>query len=80
LKFSDAEVMCARMIFERALDATGRRTVLDLLASPRFRDGAPLPIWSALLDDDRYYCSVSKLYRILRGDQKSLKRVASSLT
>ena len=52
----------------RALSPAERQTVLDLLISTRFCDDAPRQIWAALLDEGRHYCSVSTMYRILRGE------------
>jgi putative transposase len=45
-----------------------RKTVLDLLTSERFADDAPRQIWAALLDEGKYFCSVSTMYRILRTE------------
>lgn len=56
-----------RSLSARALSQDERRTVLDHLESPRFVDDAPRQVWSALLDEGRYYCSVSTMYRILRS-------------
>jgi putative transposase len=42
-----------------------RRRVLDVLTSDRFVDLAPLQIYAQLLDEGRYLCSVSTMYRVL---------------
>jgi putative transposase len=63
-----------RRVSNRALAPTERRTVLDLLTSPRFCDDAPRQIWAALLDEDQYYCSVSTMYRILRSEHAVKER------
>lgn len=42
--------------------------MIDLLTSERFADDAPRQIWATLLDEGKYYCSVSTLYRILRAE------------
>ena len=52
---------------ERALSSAERSTVLDLLTSERFVDDSPRQIWATLLDEGRYYCSVSTIYRVLRA-------------
>ena len=52
----------------RSLTSVERKTVLDLLTSERFADDAPRQIWAALLDEGKYFCSVSTMYRILRAD------------
>ena len=41
------------------------KEVLALLHEPRFADQAPAEIYATLLDEDRYYCSVRTLYRLL---------------
>jgi hypothetical protein len=40
--------------------------VLEVLRSPRFVDKAPAQVWAALLDEGRYLCSISTMYRLLR--------------
>ena len=49
----------------RALGEAERGQVLDLLHSERFVDQAPIRVCAALLDEDRYLCSVRTMYRIL---------------
>jgi putative transposase len=51
----------------RALPASSREAVLDLLRSPRFADLAPAEIYATLLDESSYHCSISTMYRILRA-------------
>jgi putative transposase len=43
-----------------------RATVLALLNNPGYADLAPAQIWARELDEGRYHCSVSTMYRILR--------------
>jgi len=52
----------------RSLSLVERETVLDLLTSERFADDAPRQIWATLLDEGKYFCSVSTMYRILRAE------------
>ena len=52
----------------RSLTQPERATVLDLVTSERFVDDAPRQIWATLLDEGKYYCSVSTIYRILRSE------------
>jgi putative transposase len=52
----------------RSLAPVERKTVLDLLISERFADDAPRQIWATLLDEGKYFCSVSTMYRILRAE------------
>ena len=63
-----------RLPSARALVPAERRTVLDLLTSPRFCDDAPRQIWAALLDEGQYHCSVSTMYRILRSEHAVRER------
>ena len=47
------------------LSAAERTRVLAVLDSARFVDQPPLQVYAALLDENRYLCSVSTMYRIL---------------
>jgi putative transposase len=49
----------------RALSQAEKEQVRDLLNSERFQDTAPREVYAALLDEERYLCSVSTMYRIL---------------
>ncbi|WP_399345261.1 IS3 family transposase [Umezawaea sp. Da 62-37] len=49
-----------------SLSAAERAQVLDVLRSPRFVDKAPAQVWATLLDEGRYLCSISTMYRLLR--------------
>jgi len=51
----------------RALTAVERRRVLEVLHSARFADAAPAQVWATLLDEGDYLCSISTMYRLLRG-------------
>jgi putative transposase len=50
----------------RALSAAERQLVLDTLHQERFWDAAPASVYATLLDEGRYLCSVSTMYRLLR--------------
>ena len=52
----------------RALSATEKVTVREVLNSERFADLAPRQVYGTLLDEGEYYCSISTMYRIL-GEQ-----------
>ncbi len=52
----------------RSLTPVERNNVLDLLTSERFVDCAPGQIWATSLDEGKYFCSVSTMYRILRAE------------
>jgi len=56
----------ARMPQPRALSASERATVLDVLHSERFVDLAPAEVYATLLDEGVYLCSESTMYRLLR--------------
>ena len=63
----------------QALDATERALVLELLTSPAYRDLAIPQVWARELDEGRYWCSVSTMYRIARaaGQVRERRRVAT---
>jgi len=50
----------------RALSPAERAEVLDVLHDERFVDLAPGEVYAILLDEGRYLCSESTMYRILR--------------
>jgi putative transposase len=50
-----------------ALAAAERQQVLDLLDSPACRDLAIPQVWARELDEGRYWCSISTMYRIARA-------------
>ncbi len=58
----------------RALSELERQEVLDLLHSERFVDQAPAQVAAALLDEERYLCSVRTMYRILDANQEVRER------
>jgi putative transposase len=50
----------------RALTPAEQAEVLDLLHADRFVDLSPGEVWAILLDEGRYLCSESTMYRLLR--------------
>lgn len=50
-----------------ALSEDERGRVLAVLNSARFVDKAPAQVWATLLDEGLYLCSISTMYRLLRG-------------
>lgn len=50
-----------------ALTETERAHVLGLLAAPAYRDLAIPQVWARELDEGRYWCSISSMYRIARA-------------
>jgi putative transposase len=63
----------------RALSPTERQTVMDILHEPRFVDQAPASVYATLLDEGRYLCSESTMYRLLRdhGEVRERRRQAT---
>ncbi|WP_328914256.1 MULTISPECIES: IS3 family transposase [unclassified Streptomyces] len=49
-----------------ALTAEERSAVLELMNSGEYAELAPAQIWARELDEGRYHCSISTMYRILR--------------
>ena len=58
----------------RALRASERAHVLDVLASPRFVDRSPAEVVATLLDEGRYLCAELTMYRILAANQPVRER------
>jgi putative transposase len=49
----------------RALSQDEKTEVRDVLNSERFQDQAPRQVYAKLLDEQKYLCSVSTMYRVL---------------
>lgn len=58
----------------RALTPTERVAVHELLNSERFCDLAARQVYGILLDEGKYYCSVSTMYRILNEHSEAKER------
>jgi putative transposase len=58
----------------RALQLTEQEQVLAMLHAPRFVDQAPREVYAALLDEGRYLCSVSTMYRLLHAHDEVRER------
>ena len=58
----------------RALCASERTHVLDVLASPRFVDRSPAEVVATLLDEGQYLCAERTMYRILAANQPVRER------
>jgi putative transposase len=63
-----------RPVPARALSAGERKAVLDQLNSERFADQSPRQVYSKLLDEGSYLCSVRTMYRILEENQSTRER------
>ncbi|WP_246445289.1 IS3 family transposase [Saccharothrix violaceirubra] len=63
----------------QALDADERARVLEVLTSPAYRDLAIPQVWARELDEGRYWCSISTMYRIARaqGQVRERRRIAT---
>ena len=59
-----------------ALSAEERAEVLAVLRSAEYCDLAPAQVWAVVLDDGRYLCSISTMYRLLRiaGENRERRR------
>jgi len=66
----------ARPVPANALREAERQEVLTLLRSEEFCDLAPAQVWARLLDDGRYLCSISTMYRLLAiaGENRERRR------
>jgi len=57
-----------------ALSQDERHQVIEVLHSERFVDLAPPQVYSILLDEEQYLCSVRTMYRILESEQEVRER------
>jgi putative transposase len=66
----------ARPAPANALCEAERQEVLTLLRSEEFCDLAPAQVWARLLDEGRYLCSISTMYRLLAtaGENRERRR------
>ncbi|MFE9328377.1 transposase [Nocardia sp. NPDC052278] len=55
------------VVHPAALSVAERAAVLAQLRSDRFVDKSPAQVWAILLDEGTYLCSISTMYRLLRG-------------
>ena len=56
-----------------AMKPEKRQEVLDHLHSERFQDDAPAQVYSVLLDEGKYYCSIRTMYRILEQEHGQVR-------
>lgn len=64
----------ARRAVPRALPPDERRMVLSMLNDDRFADLPPAEVYATLLDEGKFVCSVSTMYRILRENSQLKER------
>jgi len=62
----------------RSLSEAERAEALAVLHSERFVDQAPASVYATLLDEDRYICSISSMYRLLRERGETGERRAQA--
>jgi len=58
----------------RALSEEERAETLRVLRDERFVDQAPASVYATLLDENRYLCSISTMYRLLREQGETGER------
>ena len=58
----------------QALSVTERLAVLELINTPTYADHSIGQIYARELDEDRYWCSVSSMYRIARAAGQTRER------
>src|SRR6476659_8301373 len=63
-----------RRVPANRLSAVERLEILAVLDAPRFVDLPPMQIWTMLLDEGTYLCSISTLYRILADHAQLVER------
>lgn len=69
-----ASSLAPKRVSHRALSASERQAVLDMLHSPRFANQAPHQVYAALLDEGVYLCSIRTMYRILDDNKEVRER------
>ncbi|MDA0782440.1 MAG: IS3 family transposase [Proteobacteria bacterium] len=57
-----------------ALSQIEKQNVLDMLHSERFIDKTPYEVYATLLDENKYFCSISTMYRILNEEGEVCER------
>ena len=62
----------------RALGATERQAVLDVLHSERFIDQSPAEVHATLLEEQRYLCAPRTMYRVLAAAKEIRERRAQA--
>jgi transposase InsO family protein len=63
-----------RRVPANALTPGERRTVMDVLHHDEYLDLAVAQVWARELDENRYHCSMSTMYRLLREHGQSRER------
>lgn len=63
-----------KFIPENSLSKIERKNVVDIMNSERFVNQTPYEIFATLLDEGKYFCSISTMYRILRDNGEVRER------
>jgi len=71
--FSPYKENVSRPLPPLALSPEERQTVIDALHSDRFQDKAPQEVYATLLDEGKYHCSISTMYRFLASEHGCVK-------
>jgi len=71
---TESPVALAAVISARALQATEKAEVRQVLNSERFADQPPREVYAALMDEGKYLCSWRTMYRILDENQEVRER------
>lgn len=58
----------------RSLSEEERETVLSTLHEDRFADLAPAEVYATLLDEGKFICSISTMYRVLQENEETRER------
>lgn len=67
-------VVCHSRPIPRRLTSQERAVIVDTLNCERFADSSPAQVYATLLDEGVYRCSISTMYRILRGSRQVRER------
>jgi putative transposase len=73
-KRQPVEIPTERVKPPRALSQGEKSEVREVLNSERFQDQAPRQVYAKLLDEQKYLCSVSTMYRILQEHREVRER------
>ena len=68
------KVIAKRSPPKHALSPAERHEVLDVLHEDRFIDSPPTEVYAQLLDENRHYCSIRTMYRILAAAAENCER------
>ena len=73
-RVTEPQPVCEGTVSPRALQATEKAKVRQILNSERFADQAPREVYATLIDEGQYLCSWRTMYRILDENQEVRER------